>query len=100
MVISPDGHFSPLVGIDDISLSQRYEYNYGGLSALCMSAFGIYDTGRASMPDVGASKGCGGSRPSGLDAAVFEGRPYNLWTQIAPSDKYTLSHYFKKAPKK
>ncbi|KAL4314320.1 hypothetical protein AHAS_Ahas15G0073300 [Arachis hypogaea] len=78
----------------------QHENYCGRVSAPDMSPFGIYDTSGASMLDVGASEAYGGGEPNYQDAGAFEGCPYNLRTQIAPPNKYTLSYYLKKAAAK
>ncbi|QHN95817.1 Serine/threonine protein phosphatase 7 long form isogeny [Arachis hypogaea] len=67
----------------------QHESHSGGYSAQGMSRSNAYDTGGASMPDVGVG-----------DSSSTQGRSYNLRTHIAPPDKYTPSQYAKKAPRK
>ncbi|RYR59100.1 hypothetical protein Ahy_A05g024940 [Arachis hypogaea] len=79
----------------DLGYDLQHWYDLGGASAPGMSGSGLYDTGGASMTDFGGS-----DIDSGLDAAVSQGRPYNLRIQTAPPNKYTPSLYAKKAPRK
>ncbi|QHO20187.1 uncharacterized protein DS421_11g335700 [Arachis hypogaea] len=67
----------------------QHKSHSGGYSARGMSRSSAYDTGGASMPDVGVG-----------DSSSTQGHPYNLRTQIAPPDKYTPSQYAKKVPRK
>ncbi|QHO27275.1 uncharacterized protein DS421_7g206600 [Arachis hypogaea] len=56
----------------------QHESHSGGYSDRGMSRSSAYDTGGASMPDVG-------------DSSSTQGHPYNLRTQIAPPDNNPIS---------